>query len=146
LKENLPKLFKDPNFTNTLDESSKRWLQSLSRTLHNNLSQSQSTIQKQINNENINNSSNNFPMNNTNLMQINNFQNMSQMSYDNFYYNPNVNGFIPNENNGNNMFFGNNSYYISLAKMYPNNVNNFNITSLQNHSNLSGNFNLDKKL
>ena len=84
-------------------------------------------------------------------MQINNIPpNMNQMGYNDYYYNPNMNGYIPNDQNGNNMYYGNNNYYIPMAKMYPNNVNNgpYAVGQIPNHpaNSSNNNYNLDKKL
>lgn len=170
----MPKAFKDMNFINSLDESSKRWLQSLSRSLSNIQSLSGSKVmnfenfssaaapQNMSNAANIpsnanyilNSSSNN---NNNNIMPtMNNLPVMNQI-YDGYYYNPNmnnnINGFIPNDQNGSNMFYGsNNNYYIPMAKMYPNSMSNghYGVNSI-NHIVNAGNgsyssSNMEKKL
>lgn len=84
---------------------------------------------------------------------MNNMSAMNQI-YDGYYYNPNINslnnGFIPNEN-GSNLFYGNSSYYIPIAKMYPNSMGNghYAVSSIVNHAVNAGNgnySNMEKKL
>jgi len=150
-------------FISSLDESSKRWLQSLSRTLSNIPSQSgphSLIISKLQHFENLNSSPaatqnmsssanlsahSNYLINSSNtnsMMNMNNIPALNQI-YDGYFYNANmnnINGFIPNDQNGSNMFYGNNNYYIPMTKMYPNSNSNppYGINSI-NHAVNAGN-------
>ncbi len=103
-----------------------------------------------MNSSNNNNNNNNL----NNVMQ--NMSNMPAMNqiYDGYYYNPkvnNINGFIPNEQNGNNFFYGNGNYYVPMAKMYPNSMGNppYGGVNSMNHAVNAGNggyINMEKKL
>jgi len=68
LKENLPALFRDKDFTNNLDDASKRWLNALFKSLSSNTngnSTNQNTSDKKSNPFNPNNNGfNNFPSTN----------------------------------------------------------------------------------
>ena len=89
----MPVCFKDKNFVNTLDDSSKRWLQNLNRTLSINYNQN-------ISNQKNNSENSAFIPNNQNFNQMNNMQNMNVNGYDNFYYNNSNNmNYIPNDQN-----------------------------------------------
>lgn len=139
LRDNIPANFKDKNFQNSLDDSSKRWLMNLNRQLAaNNFPQNITNPSKNSNSSSINlapeNNTNNLSLNtqnyvpnNQNFNQMNNIQNNNQMTgYENYYYNPNNLNYIPNEQN---MYFVNSSnpYYIPMNKMYSNgNYNNIN--------------------
>lgn len=161
------------NFIGSLDESSKRWLQSLSRTLSSIPSQPgsnhllNSKFQQHLENiassaaanQNINNPANlasnsNYILNasNNNSMNLNSIPAMNQM-YDGYFYNANMNnmnGFMPGDQNGTNMYYGNNNYYIPMTKIYPNSMNNgpYGVNSI-NHAVNAGNGsynNMEKKM
>lgn len=171
----MPKAFKDMNFINSLDESSKRWLQSLSRSLSNvepqsgpnaymgskllNFDNLSSSAPKNMGNAANIPSNANYVMNssnkmNNNLMSINNMPAVNQI-YDGYFYNPainNINGFIPaSDQNGSNIYYGNNNYYVPpMAKMYPNSMGNgpYGVNSMNQAVNAgNGTYsNIDKKL
>lgn len=147
----MPNSFKDKNFFTSLDESSKRWLQNMMRTLNNNIAQNQGANQK-LNN---NNENNNYMLNNpNNIIQVNNMTNINQMTFDNnnnnYYYPNNMSGYFPNDANNNNMFIGSNNYYFPMAKMYNNTNNPYNLQQGQIPNTNAGNpnniYNIDKKL
>ena len=67
LKENIPSCFKDKNFINSLDDSSKKWMNYLNKALNEKSSLTHNGNNINMNSNNINNSINN----NMNMMMIN---------------------------------------------------------------------------
>ena len=70
LKENIPSSFKDKNFINSLDDSSKKWMNYLNKSLNEKNSIAHNGNSINMNSSNINNNMNSN-MNNMNLMMMN---------------------------------------------------------------------------
>ena len=77
LKENLPAVFKEKNFANTLDEGSKRWFQSLLKNL------TTGGVQSNISSSNQSQSQSNLPLQGMQGMQGNNPSNMKNFNMGN---------------------------------------------------------------
>jgi hypothetical protein len=72
LKENLPALFRDKDFTTNLDDASKRWLSTLFKSLSNIHSGQQTQPDKKNPFSQTNNGFNNFPISNNSSLTKNN--------------------------------------------------------------------------
>jgi hypothetical protein len=157
LKENLPPILKDKNFYNALDESSKRWLQNMLKSIASTSSNDRSTMSI-INGLSGMSSLNNLGNGNSNLnsnlnipqMQIqngfnhNNFDIQSGGNYFpnsyNEYFDSNTMGSMVNSKNGsfnmsNSKNFGSMNGVNSLNmsnSLAMNNMNNGNIFSYKN--------------
>jgi hypothetical protein len=105
LKENLPVILKDKNFQNSLDESSKRWLHNLLKSIAN--------IQDKSSMGNINNFNNN--MQNGNLIRDTPYDMMQG-----------VNGYLYNNSYGDYMDASTNMN----SNMMNNNMNNINLNNV----------------
>ena len=71
LKENIPSCFKDKNFINSLDDSSKKWMNYLNKSLNEKIPITHNGNNITMNSSNINNNINNSINNNMNMMIMN---------------------------------------------------------------------------
>lgn len=116
LKENLPACFKEKNFVNSLDESSKKWLQVLFKNLQNNTISNATNIQNTKSMNDVFSFSNNLNLNNLGNPTYNS-------NYDNFYFS-NVTHNNPFQENNN--YYNNNNNNLLLNKNLSYGVNTLN--------------------
>jgi hypothetical protein len=129
LKENLPPILKDKNFYNALDESSKRWLQNMLKSIANTSSNERSTMSI------INGLSGNMNSLN-NLGGLNSNMNIPQMQIQNGFNHPNFDihssgSYFPN---GFNDYFESNS----MGSMVNSKNGSFNMSNSKNFSSMNG--------
>ncbi len=86
LKDNLPSSFKDKLFYNTLDEGSKKWLQTLIKNLNLDSVNSKSTTTNTTNTTKVQNGNfNNDPYYNSGMNSFSNYNNYEPYYYSNPY-------------------------------------------------------------